>query len=78
MANEPPNTKGRTVAAKDLLKVIKQATEDNPEDNTYPDWIERPKTRADCVDGPRPCPYISCAHHLYLDVNNESGAIKFN
>jgi DNA-directed RNA polymerase sigma subunit (sigma70/sigma32) len=27
---------------------------------------------------PRPCPFISCAHHLYLDVNPESGAIKLN
>ena len=27
---------------------------------------------------PRPCPFVSCAHHLYLDVNPESGAIKLN
>lgn len=33
----------------------------------YPD-IERPKTRGDCVNGPRPCPWVSCRHHLYLDV----------
>jgi len=25
-----------------------------------------PKTRADCVDGPRPCPWISCRYHLGL------------
>ena len=25
-----------------------------------------PTSRADCVDGPRPCPYISCRHHLWL------------
>lgn len=29
----------------------------------------RPKTRADCADVPRPCPYISCRHHLFLDVS---------
>jgi hypothetical protein len=23
-----------------------------------------PMTRAECVDGIRPCPYVSCAHHL--------------
>lgn len=28
----------------------------------------RPKTRADCVGGERPCPFVSCKHHLYLDV----------
>ena len=27
---------------------------------------------------PRPCPFVSCSHHLYLDVNPESGAIKLN
>lgn len=25
-----------------------------------------PATRADCVDGPRPCPYVSCRHHNWL------------
>ena len=39
---------------------------------------DRPRTRADCVDGPRPCPWVGCSHHLYLDVNPENGSIKFN
>ena len=26
----------------------------------------RPKTRGDCVDGPRPCPWVGCRHHLAL------------
>lgn len=39
---------------------------------------ERPKTRAECVGGPRPCPYVTCQHHLYLDVNADTGAIKYN
>jgi hypothetical protein len=38
----------------------------------------RPVTRAECEDGPRPCPYVSCKHHLYLDVNPETGSIKLN
>lgn len=38
---------------------------------------QRPRTRAECKDGPRPCPYVSCRHHLFLDVK-ESGAIVFN
>lgn len=25
---------------------------------------ERPRTRGDCVDGPRPCPWSSCQYHL--------------
>lgn len=28
----------------------------------------RPRTRGECVDGPRPCPWVSCRHHLYLEV----------
>jgi len=38
----------------------------------------RPKTRADCVEGPRPCPHVSCRHHLFLDVSPKTGAIKLN
>src|SRR5581483_1287305 len=29
----------------------------------------RPRTRGECVDGPRPCPWVGCRHHLALDVN---------
>jgi hypothetical protein len=35
----------------------------------------RPRTRADCVNGPRPCLYLSCKYHLYLDVTR-AGTIK--
>lgn len=38
----------------------------------------RPKERGDCIDGIRPCPYVSCRHHLYLDVNPITGSIKLN
>lgn len=38
----------------------------------------KPHMRAECVDGPRPCPYVSCQHHLYLDVSARTGAIKLN
>jgi hypothetical protein len=38
----------------------------------------RPRTRGECSSGPRPCPWVSCHHHLYLDVNPESGSIKIN
>lgn len=39
---------------------------------------ERPRTRGDCADGPRPCPFVSCRHHLWLDVNPRTGSIKQN
>jgi hypothetical protein len=38
----------------------------------------KPRTRAECSDLPRPCPYVSCQHHLYLDVSARTGAIKLN
>ncbi len=38
----------------------------------------RPVTRGDCANMPRPCPYVSCAHHLYLDVREGTGTIKLN
>ena len=34
--------------------------------------------RASAGTMPRPCPFVSCSHHLYLDVNPETGAIKLN
>lgn len=39
---------------------------------------ERPRTRSECHSGIRPCPFVSCKHHLYLDVNPETGSIKLN
>jgi Sigma-70, region 4 len=38
----------------------------------------KPRARAECVDGPRPCPFVSCKHHLYIDVSPRTGAIKLN
>ena len=29
---------------------------------------ERPKTRGDCFGGPRPCPFVGCRYHTYLDA----------
>jgi hypothetical protein len=39
---------------------------------------QRPRSRAECAGGARPCMYISCKHHLYLDVNPSTGSIKLN
>lgn len=43
----------------------------------YPEGIERPRCRADCVNAERPCPFASCKHHLYVDVE-PSGSLKIN
>lgn len=39
---------------------------------------DRPKTRAECEGGCRPCPFVSCKYHLYLDVNPKTGSVKLN
>lgn len=48
----------------------------------YPEQeYERPMSRGECLHGPqaeRPCPWVSCKHHLYLDVNDRTGSIKLN
>jgi hypothetical protein len=38
----------------------------------------RPAFRLDCAEGPRPCPFVSCKYHLYLDVSPRTGSIKVN
>jgi hypothetical protein len=36
----------------------------------------RPRFRSECPTG-RPCPYVSCRHHLYIEVNPLTGSIQF-
>lgn len=40
--------------------------------------VRRPRTRGECKNGPRPCPWVGCRHHLYLEVNPHSGSLKLN
>jgi hypothetical protein len=42
-----------------------------------PDDPQRPRTRGECIGGPRPCPFVGCRHHLYLEVN-WAGGLKLN
>jgi len=37
----------------------------------------RPRTRGECADGPRPCPWVSCRQNLYLEVS-DTGTVKMN
>jgi hypothetical protein len=38
----------------------------------------RPASRGECANVARPCPYVSCKYHLYIDVNPRTGSIKIN
>jgi hypothetical protein len=69
------DVRARTISVKRLSKAeLERGRLLYPEDTAS----MRPKTRAECLDGPRPCPFVSCAHHLYLDVSPRTGAIKLN
>ena len=37
----------------------------------------RPRTRSECANVARPCPYVSCRHHLYLDIQS-NGKLRIN
>lgn len=58
---------GRT--SKVRLKVLQTLY---PEDTS----VLRPRTRGECENGVRPCPFVSCRYHLYLDVDRKNGSIK--
>lgn len=65
----------RTIAARNLSKV--DLSDGLPYD---PEELERlrPRVRSDCLGGPRPCPWVGCKYHLYLDINPRTGSIKLN
>lgn len=69
----------RTVAAKDITKTslreewARLAMYDDVDAELQP----RPRTRAECPIE-RPCPWVGCVHHMFLDVNPETGSIIFN
>lgn len=39
---------------------------------------DRPQAREECANGARPCPYVGCKHHFYLDVSDRTGSVKMN
>jgi hypothetical protein len=73
-AGRDGRVRSKTIAPKRLTRDEKRLSELL----VYPDDVERPFTREECRSMQRPCPFVSCSHHLYLDVNQETGAIKLN
>ena len=61
----------RTISLRRMTKAERRAVE--PPDPSLP---RRPKTRGDCVDGPRPCAFVSCRHHLALDVTPAGSIVE--
>lgn len=61
----PDVYQGPTIVSGALTKAERAAGIELISDGTEP---ARPKVRADCVNGPRPCPWVSCRHHLAVDA----------
>lgn len=75
-----PRVRARTISIKRLSKRELEMGR-----LLYPPSIQaqatRPRTRLDCLQGPgaqRPCPWVTCKHHLYLEVDGRTGSIKLN
>jgi hypothetical protein len=73
-AGRDGRVRSKTIAPKRLTRDERRLSELL----VYPEEVERPMTREECKQMARPCPFVSCSHHLYLDVNQETGAIKLN
>jgi hypothetical protein len=68
--------RSKTIARKQMLRERRRMLAQG----TIPDILEydRPTHRNDCREAKRPCLYVSCRYHLYLDVNPMTGSIKLN
>lgn len=81
-AEDPgPRVRARTISIKRLSKRdLERGRRMYPPDPAAP---PRPRTWGECqargLGTPdAPCPYVSCARHLYLDVHDRRGSIKLN
>lgn len=66
--------RAKTIALKKLTPKEKELTEQTMQEMEH----LRPHSRATCRTTDRPCPFVSCKYHLYLDVNPHTGSIKMN
>jgi hypothetical protein len=81
--DKQPRQRARTMSRKEMARMFRQQAASGgvePELQALMAELDasRPKTRADCAEGPRPCPYVSCKYNLYVDVNPRTGSVKMN
>jgi hypothetical protein len=79
----PARQRSKTMSRKEIARELRRQRQLGVVDPEVEDTIReieamRPHSRAECATGPRPCMFISCKHHLYLDVNPSTGSIKLN
>ena len=66
--------RARTISIRRLSKAeLNRGREQYPESDYW-----KPRSRSECKDMERPCPFVSCKYHLYIDVHPVRGSIKLN
>ena len=66
--------RARTISIRRLSKAeLNRGREQYPESDYW-----RPESRGDCAEMDRPCPFVGCKYHLYIDVHPVRGSIKVN
>ena len=66
--------RARTISIRRLSKAaLNRGRELYPETDYW-----KPTSRSECKDMERPCPFVSCKYHLYIDVHPVRGSIKLN
>jgi hypothetical protein len=66
--------RARTISIRRLSKAeLNRGRELFPETDYW-----KPKSRSECKDMDRPCPFVSCKYHLFIDVHPVRGSIKLN
>jgi len=66
--------RARTISIRRLSKAeLNRGRELYPETDYW-----RPESRGDCREMERPCPFVACKYHLYIDVHPVRGSIKIN
>ena len=74
--SEPKRRRVRTMSRKQMAREHRKARARGDVLEIVDYW--RPKNRSECLEMERPCLYVSCRHHLFLDVNPETGSVKLN
>ena len=70
-------TKKRTLGIRDLRREYKQYRFD-PDSSWSDDLPTRPRTRAECKDGIRPCPFVGCRYNLWCEVTENGSLVILN
>lgn len=58
------------------LKAIVTRDSNNPQCDQLN--YRRPRSRAECIRGIRPCPFVGCRYHIFSDKNGRDGSFDID